>query len=85
MIEIKTLLEIIALVIASIIAIFTAGRWFGWRHGQLVSEIKSIYEMLKKHIVDEEIIFERIEKKQNDHRDAIISLEKVCINGNLKK
>jgi hypothetical protein len=78
MIELKMLLEMVALIVITVVSIFGIGRWFGWSHKEIIDQVSNLKKLLEKHINDEEITL-------NDIREDIKQLEKVCVNGNIKK
>jgi hypothetical protein len=79
--SIQTVLEISGLIIGGIVAIFVAGRWFGWKHREIIEQIASVREVLEAHIDDEASVLERIEEKQKEHKADIKELKAACLNG----
>jgi hypothetical protein len=79
--EINQILGIVVLVLGGIVSIFVAGRWFGWKHKEIIEKILQVHTVLETHIKDENVIFERIEGKLTDHKEDIKRLERIVING----
>ena len=78
--ELRAALEITGLVTTGVVGIFAVGRWFGWKHRELLgkisgveSQVEGVKRTLDTHIKDEDRTFARIEAR----------IEHLC-NGNKK-
>jgi hypothetical protein len=76
--DFKTALEIAALVIGGIVAIFVSGRWFGWKHKEILDKIATIKNMLEIHIIDETEVFNKIEQDICEQTKSIRDLQIIC-------
>ena len=79
--ELKVLLEIVALVLGAIVTVLIAGMWVSRKHAEIIASIKNVFDKLHKHMTDEEALFERVERRQDEHHRAIKELRVACING----
>ena len=62
------MVEVVGFGVAAITGVFAAGRWFGWRHREIIGKISGVEEKLDAHITDESSTLARLETR----------IEKLC-------
>ena len=72
--EVRGFLADAGLVVISVAAIFGTGRWFGWKHNEIITRIAAVKTALDMHVIDENKTFDKI-------GGQIQSLERICRNG----
>lgn len=71
--EIKTIFEIVGIIVGAVLGILSFGWWIGSKQQALLNMIDDVKEMLEHHIRDEFSRLERIERK--------IKRIEQCVNG----
>ena len=71
--EAREFLADAGLIAFSIAAIFGVGRWFGWKHNEILTGIAEVKTALDTHIADEVVAFDRIECRIEQLETAVLN------------